>query len=74
MGNDVHITLIATGFQTNSEDGEAEDELTNKLRGMKNEEELDVPSFLRRPLFSHNRAPAPEPSRTNRPPTRTSYR
>jgi cell division protein FtsZ len=74
MGNDVHITLIATGFNVASEDGETDDELTAKLRGIKNEEELDVPSFLRRPLFSQNRAPAPEPVKSNRPPTRSTYR
>ena len=73
-GNDVHITLIATGFNVASEDGESDDELTAKLRNIKNEEEMDVPSFLRRPLFSQNRAPAPEPSKTNRPPTRSTYR
>jgi cell division protein FtsZ len=74
MGNDVHITLIATGFNVASEDGETDDELTAKLRGIKNEEELDVPSFLRRPLFSQNHAPAPEPVKSNRPPTRSTYR
>jgi hypothetical protein len=25
------------------------------LKGLKSEDELDVPSFLRRPLFSHRR-------------------
>ncbi|GAH41477.1 unnamed protein product, partial [marine sediment metagenome] len=51
------ITLIATGFM--SKTGEVgvgrEDEFTQLLRGLKGEEELDVPSFLRRPLFSHRR-------------------
>jgi cell division protein FtsZ len=74
IGNDVHITLIATGFNVTSEDGETDDELTAKLKGIKNEEELDVPSFLRRPLFSQNRQPASETSKTNRPPTRGTYR
>ncbi|PPD58361.1 cell division protein FtsZ [Dehalogenimonas etheniformans] len=74
MGNDVHITLIATGFNVATEDGEGDDELTAKLRGIKNEEELDVPSFLRRPLFSQSRQPAPEPSKSNRPPTRSTWR
>ena len=60
MGSEVRITLIATGFLTNSEDGSEDDELTNQLRGIKSEDELDVPSFLRRPLFSQNRQPAPE--------------
>jgi len=32
-----------------------EDEFTQLLKGLKSEEELDVPAFLRRPLFSHRR-------------------
>jgi cell division protein FtsZ len=58
MENEVRITLITTGFtaklaQLGQE--EQEDELTTLLKGLKTEEELDVPSFLRRPLFSHRR-------------------
>ena len=57
MDNELRITLIATGFV--SQQGLAqlsqEDELTQFLKGMKSEDELDVPSFLRRPLFSHRR-------------------
>jgi cell division protein FtsZ len=37
-----------------------EDEFTQLLKGLKSEEELDVPAFLRRPLFSHRRQPIPE--------------
>jgi cell division protein FtsZ len=57
MDNDITITLIATGFVTSTEyDGaEDEDELTRQLKNIKSEDELDVPSFLRRPLFSHQR-------------------
>ncbi len=57
MENEVRITLIATGFQAKlgmGKDGE-EDELTKLLKNMKTEDELDMPSFLRRPLFSHRR-------------------
>ncbi len=57
MDNEVRITLIATGFK--SKIGLAgvsqEDEFTQLLKSLKSEEELDVPSFLRRPLFSHRR-------------------
>ncbi len=58
MGEEVRITLIATGFA--SKLGLAgvsrEEEFTELLRGLKGkEEELDVPAFLRRPLFSHRR-------------------
>jgi cell division protein FtsZ len=57
MDNDITITLIATGFVSSTEfDGtEDEDELTRQLKNIKSEDELDVPSFLRRPLFSRQR-------------------
>jgi len=58
MENDVQITLIATGFASKTgqpEAGDHEDEVTQLLKGLRSEEELDVPSFLRRPLFSHRR-------------------
>ena len=56
MDNEVKITLIATGFTANLVPGQTEeDEFTRMLKGLKSEEELDVPSFLRRPLFSHRR-------------------
>ena len=57
MDNEVRITLITTGFtaKLGPKGEEKEDELTQLLRGLKSEEELDVPSFLRRPLFSHRR-------------------
>jgi cell division protein FtsZ len=57
MGDEMRITLVATGFA--SKLGMAgvsrEDELVEMLKGLKSEEELDVPAFLRRPLFSHRR-------------------
>ncbi len=57
MDNDVQITLIATGFasKTGMAEGAQEDEVNQFLKSLKSEEELDVPSFLRRPLFSHRR-------------------
>ena len=56
MDNDVRITLIATGFASKTGLAETtESEYDQLLKGMKSEEELDVPSFLRRPLFSHRR-------------------
>ncbi len=57
MDNDVRITLIATGFVAKlgfTGTGQ-EDELTQLLKGIKSEDELDVPSFLRRPMISHRR-------------------
>ncbi|MFC1967661.1 cell division protein FtsZ [Chloroflexota bacterium] len=61
MENQVRITLIATGFAAKlGPDGTPEeDELTQLLRGMKTEEELDIPSFLRRPVYSHRRQAVP---------------
>ncbi|MCJ7425981.1 MAG: cell division protein FtsZ [Dehalococcoidales bacterium] len=60
MGEEVRLTLIATGFA--SKLGMAgvnrEEEFNEVLRGLRGkEEELDVPAFLRRPLFSHRRQP-----------------
>ena len=57
MDNEVRITLIATGFSSKiglAESGKEED-FAQLLKTLKSEEELDVPSFLRRPLFSHRR-------------------
>ncbi len=57
MDKEIRITLIATGFV--SKMGLAgvsqDEELAQFLKGLKSEDELDVPSFLRRPLFSHRR-------------------
>jgi cell division protein FtsZ len=65
MQGDVRITLITTGFVDKmglDNDGE-EDELTKQLKTIKTEDELDVPSFLRRPLFSRQKQTFTEPSR-----------
>ncbi|MFC1918598.1 cell division protein FtsZ [Chloroflexota bacterium] len=58
MDKEIRITLIATGFASNK--GMAgtgrDEELTEFLTSLKkSEDELDVPSFLRRPMFSHRR-------------------
>jgi len=57
MDNELRITLIATGFASKIGLAEAnqEDEQTQLLKSLKSEEELDVPSFLRRPLFNRRR-------------------
>jgi len=61
MDNEVRITLITTGFTAKlaPTEEEQEDELTQLLKGLKSEDELDMPSFLRRPLYSHRRQPVP---------------
>lgn len=49
MGNDVRLTLIATGFAT--KEGRAgaawEREVSRLLKGLKSDEELEIPSFMR---------------------------
>ncbi len=62
MDNEVRITLITTGFQAKlgmGKAGDEEDEVTRLLKDMKTEDELDMPSFLRRPLYSHRRHSTP---------------
>jgi cell division protein FtsZ len=57
MESDVRITLIATGFvaKLGFSGSAQDDELAKLLKGIKSEDELDVPSFLRRPMVSHRR-------------------
>ncbi len=66
MGNNVRLTLIATGFATKEAlAGIAwEREITKLLKGVKTDEELEVPSFMRyrRGLISGQRPnPASQP-------------
>jgi cell division protein FtsZ len=53
MGDDVRLTLIATGFMTREMmNGEARDkELTRLLKGI-GDDQLDIPSFTRQPKVS----------------------
>ena len=69
MDNEVRITLVATGFisKLGLTGAGQEDELTQLLKGLKTEEELDVPSFLRRPLFSHRRQTTTPPGKPLQP-------
>jgi len=49
MGSEVRITIIATGFVNKTQgDTREDDEFNKKLKNIKTEDELDVPSFLRR--------------------------
>ena len=70
LDNEVRITLITTGFTAKLaqlSSAEQEDELTSLLKGLKTEEELDVPSFLRRPLFNHRRHTTTRKEASNEP-------
>jgi cell division protein FtsZ len=60
LDKDVRITLIATGFYSEmGHVGVRKDEEFNKfLKGIKSEEEMDMPSFLRRPMFNQQRRQA----------------
>ncbi|HEX74812.1 MAG TPA: cell division protein FtsZ [Dehalococcoidia bacterium] len=73
MDNEIKITLIATGFTSKigMPGANQEEELTQMLQGLKSEEELDVPSFLRRPLFSHRRQAVPPNTKQVKTPLRT---
>jgi cell division protein FtsZ len=70
MDKEVRITLIATGFATKA--GMAglseENELNELLKGLKDEDELDMPSFLRRPMFDRRRhMPIPQSGKVIKP-------
>ncbi len=70
MDKDVRITLVATGFQANQLGNSPAQaaEMTAYLRELKSEEQLDVPAFLRRPMYTQRHMPAPAPQQT---PTKT---
>ena len=76
MEKEVKITLIATGFtsKTGLAGVSREEELNQFLKGLKSEEELDVPSFLRRPLFSHRRQAITPSTKLVKTPLRTPVR
>jgi len=75
MDKEVRITLIATGFVSKMGlPGSEDEELKKLLKGLENEEELDIPSFLRRPLFSHRRQAMTSSTRTVKLPFGTEVR
>ena len=65
MDKNIKITLVATGFADAASFGNMEDEeVTKLLKSLKVEDELDIPSFMRKPLFNERRTvPAASPSR-----------
>jgi len=76
MDKEIKITLIATVFV--SKQGLAgvdkDEEMTQFLNGLKtSEDELDVPSFLRRPLFSHRRQVATPSAKEQKVPTQAPF-
>jgi cell division protein FtsZ len=68
---EIKITLVATGFAQASTLGKMDDEeVTKLLRSLKVEDELDVPSFMRKPLFNERRAMPSANPQTSRTETR----
>jgi len=64
MENELKITLIATGFtsKTGMPGVGQDDEMAEFLKEWKDDDQLDIPAFLRRPLFNQRRlATAPSP-------------
>jgi len=60
LNNEVKITLIATGFNAAGLAANIQDDAMSKmLKEIKSEDELDVPSFLRRSVLSNRRSPVP---------------
>jgi len=76
MDNEIKITLVATGFTSKIgiPGANQEEELTQLLQSLKSEEELDVPSFLRRPLFDHRRQAITPTTKLVKTPSRTPTR
>lgn len=75
MDDEVRITLIATGYATKSMSSQAQmDEHSKMLKTMKTEDELDVPSFMRHPMFSHRRQIPDVTVRAAPAPTKTEVR
>jgi cell division protein FtsZ len=62
MDKDIKITLIATGFtEANMFSNMQDEEITKLLKSLKVEDELDIPSFMRRPLFNQRSTPSITP-------------
>jgi cell division protein FtsZ len=66
MDKDIKITLIATGFETSPLNGNTvnEAEINGYLKELKseNEEQMDVPAFLRHAQLSQRHIPSPTPT------------
>jgi cell division protein FtsZ len=60
MDNEVKITLIATGFNvTGGKAIRKDEELRRLVEGADSEQELDIPTFLRRPIARRHVAETP---------------
>ena len=59
FNNEVKITLIATGFDSGTVSNVQDDAVSHMLKDIKSDDELDMPSFLRRPAYNQKRAAIP---------------
>jgi cell division protein FtsZ len=67
MDKNIKITLVATGFaQAGALNNMEDEEVTRLLKSLKVEDELDIPSFMRKPMFNDRRSmpAAPQTSKT----------
>ncbi len=57
MDKDIRITLIATGFTSKTQvpGSNIDDDIAEFLKNWKSEDQLDIPTFLRRPLYNQRR-------------------
>ncbi len=71
MDKEVKITLIATGFvsKTQVPGTNKDDEIMEFLKEWKSEDQLDIPAFLRRPLFNQRRLATPSTVKTGKTPS-----
>ena len=69
MEKEMKITLIATGFATKSQvpGTSRDDEINEFLKDWKTEDQLDIPAFLRRPLYNQRRLPVTQPVQSSKP-------
>jgi len=71
MEDEVKITLIATGFSSSTTISPLvpDEEMNQLLHGLQDENEMDIPSFLRRPLSLRRRQAAPHTPTTENSPS-----
>jgi len=77
MEKEIKITLIATGFTAKTDlpgEENKDDEITEFLKEWKSEDQLDIPAFLRRPLYNQRRVPGSQPTTSSKPKTQPLFR
>jgi cell division protein FtsZ len=71
LADEVKITLIATGFSSKTTISPLlpDEEMSQLVQGLQDENEMDIPSFLRRPLSLRRRQVAPNTPTTENSPS-----